>query len=137
MVRHTLLNVRVKGFFIILVETTTTMKILGIIGTVTGGLAALLGLYLQFVLVPAAEIANSNWANNTDESYYQSARHHLDMSTRAAAIDFGVVVMGAGLLAFLLSIVPAIKKNNIAWIGVALGLITFFLGAAHGTHMFS
>lgn len=113
------------------------MRILGIIGTVTGGLAAILGIYLQFVLVPAAAIANSSWTNNTDESYYQSAQHHMDMSTMSAAVDFGIVVMAAGLLAFLLSIVPAVKKVSIAWIGVGLGVITFFLGAAHGTHMFS
>lgn len=113
------------------------MKILGIIGTVAGALAAILGVYLQFVLVPAAEIAESSWTSNTDEMYFGSAQHHLDMATMEAATDFGAVVMFAGLLAFLLSIVPAIKKQKIAWIGVGLGVIMFFLGAAHGTHMFS
>jgi len=55
----------------------------------------------------------------------------------SAATDFGAVVMLVGLLAFLLSIIPAIKKQNIAWSGVGLGAIKFFLGATYGTHMFS
>ncbi|PWL31510.1 MAG: hypothetical protein DCO96_04735 [Fluviicola sp. XM-24bin1] len=113
------------------------MKILGIIGTIVGAIAGILGGYLQFVLVPAADIAESRWRMATSDAYFGSLEHQLDMSTMSAATDFGVIVMGAGLLAFLLSIVPAIKKQKIAWIGVGLGVIMFFLGAAHGTHMFS
>lgn len=113
------------------------MKFLGIIGTATGALAAVLGLYLQFVLVPAAEIAESNFDNSHDiEAYFNSVQSTIDRASMNAVTDFGAVVMFAGLLAFLLSIVPAVKKQNIAWIGVILGAITFFLGAAHGTHMF-
>lgn len=113
------------------------MKILGIIGTIFGAIAGLLGGYLQFVLVPAGEIAESRWTGSNDLSYLGSVEHRLDMATMEAVTDFGVIVMGVGLLAFLLSIVPAIKKQKIAWIGVGLGVIMFFLGAAHGTHMFS
>lgn len=113
------------------------MKILGIIGTIVGAIAGILGGYLQFVLVPAADIAESRWRMATSDAYFGSLEHQLDRSTMSAATDFGVIVMGAGLLAFLLSIVPAIKKQKIAWIGVGLGVIMFFLGAAHGTHMFS
>ena len=113
------------------------MKTLAIIGTTLGAIAALLGIYLQFVLVEAASIARSRWTNVFDESYYGSVEHQSDMAAMSAVIDFGVVVMATGLLAFLLSIIPAIKKKGIAWIGVILGVITFILGAAHGTHMFS
>lgn len=113
------------------------MKALGIIGTIIGAIAGLLGAYLQFAVVPAAAIAESNWAADHPESYYGSIEHQLDMSAMEAATDFGIIVMFAGLLAVLLSIVPAIKKQKIAWVGVVLGLIAFFIGAAHGTHMFS
>ncbi len=113
------------------------MKILGIIGAIVGAIAGILGGYLLFVLVPEAEIADARWTSVIDESYYGSIEHQMDLEAINAATDFGVVVMGAGLLAFLLSIVPAIKKHHIAWIGVALGAIMFFVGAAHGTHMFS
>jgi hypothetical protein len=51
--------------------------------------------------------------------------------------DLGIGVMFAGILGFLLSIFPAIKKQKIAWIGVLTGLVAFVIGAAFGTHMFS
>ena len=113
------------------------MKILGIIGTLFGAIAGILGGYLQFVLVPAREIAVVRWEANVDDAYFGSIQHRMDMTALEAVTDYGAVVMFAGLLALLLSIVPAIKKHNIAWIGVGLGLIIFLLGAAHGTHMFS
>lgn len=76
------------------------MKILGIIGTIVGAIAGILGGYLQFVLVPAADIAESRWRMATSDAYFGSLEHQLDMSTMSAATDFGVIVMGAGLLAF-------------------------------------
>ena len=116
------------------------MKILGIVGAAIGAIAAILGGYLQFALVPEAEIADSNREIASEylgEAYYGSAQQSLDFAAHDAAMDFAIVVMGVGLLAFLISIVPAFKKQHIAWIGVGLGIVTFFLGAAHGTHMFS
>lgn len=113
------------------------MKILGLIGTIFGAIAGILGGYLQFVIIPEYEIADARWTSHLDESYYGSLQHQMDMATIEGKTDFAVIVMGVGLLAFLLSIVPAIKKQHIAWIGVGLGAIMFFLGAAHGTHMFS
>ncbi len=113
------------------------MKILGIIGTILGAIAGILGGYLQFVLVPAREIAMARWNTSPYEAYIGSAQHQMDMRAMEAVIDFGPIVMLTGIIAFLLSIIPAIKKHNIAWIGVGLGLIMFFLGAAHGTQMFS
>lgn len=113
------------------------MKILGIIGTLIGAVAGILGGYLQFVMVPDAEMADARLNAYLNEAYYESVQHQLDMSTISTMKDFGAAVMFVGLLAFLLSIVPAIKKQHIAWIGVGLGIVMFFLGAAHGTHMFS
>ncbi len=116
------------------------MKALGVTGFVLGIIATLLGIYLQFVVVPAAEAAeasNAILAQMGGDNFYESPEYRLNWAIADAVVDFGTIVMGAGLLAFLVSIVPAIKKRKIAWIGVLLGLVTFFLGAAHGTHMFS
>ena len=116
------------------------MKILGIIGTSLGIIAAISGAYLQFSLIPAAITADRNIDRAIDSygsMYFGSPQHHLDIAAMSAKTDFAIVVMGIGLLSFLLSIVPAIKKQKLAWIGVGIGIVTFFLGAAHGTHMFS
>jgi hypothetical protein len=116
------------------------MKAIGIIGAALGALSAILGAYLQFALAPKAEVAISNMEHARDligEAYYGSIQQAQDFAAIDAAVDFGVIVMGSGLLAFLVSIVPAFKKINIAWLGVALGTIMFFLGGSHGTHMFS
>ena len=116
------------------------MKIMGISGTVLGVVALMMGLYLHFVIAPAAYAADLNWemANSLgNDNYYGSLQQMVDRAALDAKTDFGIIVMGAGLLAFLVSLVPAIKKQKIAWIGVGLGLGVFFLGAAYGTHMFS
>ncbi len=116
------------------------MKALGIVGVAMGALAIALGLYLQFVLVPAADDAEVNWdlaISMGQDNYFGSIQHAADMDAIDAKVDFGAIVMGGGLLAFLLSVLPAIRKNHVAWIGVGTGLITFFMGAAYGTHMFS
>ncbi|OFZ66752.1 MAG: hypothetical protein A3D92_18785 [Bacteroidetes bacterium RIFCSPHIGHO2_02_FULL_44_7] len=116
------------------------MKKLGIIGFVFGLLAMILGLYLQLSLVPAAAAADANWQmaiSMTNDAYFGSLMHQTDMAVMDAKTDFAVIVMFAGILAVLLSIIPAIRKIRIAWIGIILGVAMCFLGAAYGTHMFS
>lgn len=116
------------------------MKKLGLIGVIIGVAALLLGVYLEFFLVPASQIAETSidfGVSQLGDRYYGSAEHFANLDAIEAIVDYGIYLMGAGLLAFLLSIVPAIKKQHIAWVGVLLGAITFFWGAAHGTHMFS
>ena len=83
------------------------MKILGIIGVVIGLLALLMGLYLEFSVAPIARG------------------------------EMGEYTLLIGGVAFLASIVPAIKKQNMAWLGVVFGLFALTIGAAYGTHMFS
>ena len=115
------------------------MKTLGIIGFIVGILALFMGAYLQFVIVPAAEIAESadQLGSALGDSYYGSAEHILNRNLMNAKTDIGEYTLLAGGIAFLLSIVPAIKKQKIAWIGVVCGLFALILGAAYGTHMFS
>lgn len=116
------------------------MKKLGIIGFVFGILAMVLGLYLQFSLVPAAAAADANWQlaiEITNDAYFGSLMHQTDMAIMDTKTDFAVIVMATGFLALLLSILPAVRKIRIAWVGVVLGLAMGLLGAAYGTHMFS
>lgn len=116
------------------------MKVLGIIGVVVSVIALGLGAYLQFSVVPAAEDAELRIeisSNTYDGLFYEAPGYQADQDIVRSVVPAGEMVLLAGGIAFLLSIVPAIKKQNIAWIGVVIGLGTLLLGAAHGTHMFS
>jgi hypothetical protein len=113
------------------------MKILAIIGTLIGIVAIAAALYLQFSVAEKAAIAESIIFQTHDESWYGSAEHTTALEAMNLKTDLGIGVMFAGILGFLLSIFPAIKKQKIAWIGVLTGLVAFVIGAAFGTHMFS
>lgn len=115
------------------------MKLLGILGTVIGLLSGLLAVYLQFIIAPAAEIAETSinfGVSQQGMEYYGSAEHHLNRASMEAVTDFGIILLFAGILATVISVIPAIKKIKFAWIGVALGVISSMIGAIHGTHMF-
>jgi hypothetical protein len=113
------------------------MKILAIIGTLIGVIAITAALYLQFVVAEDAAIGDSIMSQSHDESWYGSAEHKAAFAAMELKIDLGIVVMFAGIVGFLLSILPTIKKQKMAWIGVLTSLGAFFIGAAFGTHMFS
>ncbi len=50
---------------------------------------------------------------------------------------YGYIEFALGAVAFVLGVIPAIKKEKIGWVAAILGLAAFFLGASHCTHMFS
>lgn len=120
-----------------LIITQINMKILAIIGTFIGIGAICAALYLQFSVAETAAIAESTVFGEHDQSWYGSAEHLAGLDAMELKTNLGVMVMFAGILAFLLSIIPAIKKQKIAWLGVLTGLGAFVIGAAFGTHMFS
>lgn len=103
-----------------------------------GILAAGLAIYLHFIVVPDAdkqELAiemHDVMMDDDDVSVYRA----LD-EQRHRKIEYGEYTLLSGALAFLVSLFPAIKRNKFAIIGASLGLISFFIGAAYGTHMFS
>ena len=113
------------------------MKILAILGTFVGVLAIAAALYLQFAVVEAAAIAESISSETPDASWSGSAERKAVMDAMNWKTDLGIMVMFAGLAAVLMSIVPAIKKQKLAWLGVLTGLAAGLIGAMHGTHMFS
>ena len=82
------------------------MKILAYIGVVFGFLSLILSLYLQFVIVDAAATAETSKdfaMNSPGDSYFGSIQHMLDMAAIERKVDFGITVMGAGLLALLVT----------------------------------
>lgn len=106
------------------------MRILSFIGLGVGAIAISLALYLQFEIAPNAEYAESiDIQQDADQMLYDL---YVGQQT-----SFGQLALLFGGLAFLVSIFPAIKRNKFAIIGASLGLISFFIGAAYGTHMFS
>ncbi len=113
------------------------MKILAIIGTFVGIVAITAALYLQFSVVDAAAIAESTLFGSHEESWYGTAEHTAALDAMNWKTDLGILVMFGGLLALVMSIIPAIKKQKIAWLGVLTGLAAAAIGAAYGTHMFS
>ncbi|MDG2152597.1 MAG: hypothetical protein P8K10_01530 [Crocinitomicaceae bacterium] len=117
------------------------MRILSFIGLGLGAIAIFLALYLHFEIAPQADGAdaaiqrkmNSNTIRN--EVYYAEIRSLNEV--RSQKTDYGQYTLLLGGLSFLVSIFPAVKRNKFAIIGASLGLISFFIGAAYGTHMFS
>lgn len=102
------------------------MKILSYIAIGLGVAALILGIYTQIEYVPkdsdeAREIFGSElW------------RHYHDTKMLYGYIEFAV-----GALAVILGLVSGIKKEKLGWIALGVGLVAFFLGASHCTHMFS
>lgn len=109
------------------------MKKLALIGLVVSVIAALAGIYDYLVVQPDKELAEYMlWEEDlTDEE-----RIPL-WEASEFGINFAIAVMFAGILGFLLSLIAAIKKEKIAWLGVLLALVGFIIGAGYGTHMFS
>lgn len=110
------------------------MKILSISGFILSVLSFVTGLYLQFILVPAAESLeeslNTGFSDNTTSLLFYAAHE--------AKVNTGMNLVIGGGLALILCAIPAIKtKNKLAMIGILLSLAALFTGLLHGTHMFS
>lgn len=110
------------------------MKILSISGFVLSILSFITGIYLQFILAPAAESLedsiNTGFSDETTSLLFYAAHE--------AKVNTGMNLVIAGGLALVLCIVPAIKtKSKLAMTGVLLSLFALVIGLMHGTHMFS
>lgn len=110
------------------------MKILSISGFVLSILSFITGIYLQFILAPAAESLedsiNTGFSDETTSLLFYAAHE--------AKVNTGMNLVIAGGLALVLCAVPAIKtKSKLAIAGVLLSLVALVIGLMHGTHMFS
>ncbi len=116
------------------------MKVLAYFSVAIGTVALALAVYLYFVVAENAAIAESNsdmMPKLIGESYYGSQAQQDDLDAMSLKTNTGVIVFFAGILTVVLALVPAIKKQKAAWIGVVFGSVAFVIGALYGTHMFS
>jgi hypothetical protein len=119
------------------------MKTFTLIGFSISILVFLGAVYLQFVVVPESEIAEIQMmqydadfmGGNTD--FNNTPEYRALVETFDAKVIVGMYLFFAAIASFLLVIYPAIRKNSLAILGVILSLVSFFIGATHGTHMFS
>lgn len=108
------------------------MKIVNYIGIVIALIAIGIG-YVNYQNKPSEPTYNSSLS---DEANMQMNQEWSEAHSNY--VDTGAYVMFAGILAFLLCVIAAIKtKDKLAYLGVLISLVAFFLGAATGTHMFS
>lgn len=110
------------------------MKLLSISGFVLSILSFITGLYLQFILAPAAESLeesiNTGFSDETTSLLFYAAHE--------AKVNTGMNLVIAGGLGLVLCTIPAIKtKSKHAIAGVLLSLVALVIGLMHGTHMFS
>jgi hypothetical protein len=120
------------------------MKKLSLIGFVLSVIVLLFAVYIHFVVVPDAAIAESELdqiiemnANDMSLSYFELPGYADAFARMEAKVDYSSILLLCSILPFLLCIVPVFKKNKLAIVGVLFSLIAFFIGAAYGTHMFS
>jgi hypothetical protein len=113
------------------------MKNLTYFGLIFSVIVIFLAMYLQFIVVENAAVAESIIFSNHEESWYNSSEHISALEDMNLKTDLGIAVFFSGILGMLICIIPALRKYNIAWIGFVLSLISFLIGAIHGTHMFS
>ena len=110
------------------------MKILSISGFVLSILSFITGIYLQFILAPAAESLedsiNTGFSDETTSLLFYAAHE--------AKVNTGMNLVIAGGLALVLCVIPAIKtKSKLGIIGATLAFLALMAGLMHGTHMFS
>ncbi|MBK9192969.1 MAG: hypothetical protein IPM77_16545 [Crocinitomicaceae bacterium] len=113
------------------------MKALSYLSVVLGILSALAAIYLAVVVAPEAESASNILFSLQPDNFYGSVEHLNLLARMELKITVGVAVLFGGILALILGIYPAVKKNKLGLIGLFLGIISALVGAAYGTHMFS
>ncbi|MDG1477317.1 MAG: hypothetical protein P8Q14_09230 [Vicingaceae bacterium] len=106
------------------------MKIIKIIGIILAVAGLLFGMYCQFQILPSF--------NALDVQYDLS---ELDRALWRSLADqkfvLGSIALFLGALGSVIGLIIGLKKEQIGWIVLGLGLVSFVLGAIQSTHMFS
>lgn len=120
------------------------MKTFTLTGFIVSIVVFLGAIYLQFIVVPDSEIAEvqmmqyeADFLSGTITDAYSSPEYRSLFESYEAKVIYGMYLIFAAIFALLLLVYPAIKKHGIAILGIILSLVSFFIGAVHGTHMFS
>lgn len=110
------------------------MKALSISGFILSILAFLTGLYLQFVLAPAAESLEASLDTGTSDEINSL----MFMAAHEAKVNTGETLVIAGGLALILCVIAFMKtKSKLSLAGSCMALFALLAGLIHGTHMFS
>lgn len=126
------------------------MKKFALIAVILAALTFVFSMYYEFSVVPESQAASS-----AEETLYmqmteleiadpgnpkieelKKERQAVFQKARAQ-VEIGTYLLFVAMFTFVLAIIPALKKQKIAWLGVALSLIALFIAAARATHMFS
>lgn len=101
-------------------------------------------LYVQFMVVPSAEVAEAqmldyelSFVSEGSTSVFSKPEYQQLLETFELKVTYSIYLFFAAIFSFLLCIYPAIKKNGLSILGLILSLVSFFIGAVYGTHMFS
>lgn len=116
------------------------MKVLGVIGIIISVIALTVGLHLHFIYAKAVDLIDAEITAMIEKeglTFLESAQYKQMFEIKDFETTYGMLVMLLGALSILLCLFPALKKFKVSWAGVFFGLVTFFIGAAYGTHMFS
>lgn len=121
------------------------MKKLSVIGMILGVGSLLLSLYLMFVLVPAAKVAEADMMRmasvypiGTDAPpLFENPEYAAAFEISEKPIDQGTIFLFVSIAALLLCVYPAIKKDKLGILGAVCSLAAVLISAAYATHMFS
>ncbi len=106
------------------------MKVLSIIGALIALVGVSIGIYCQIEVVPNYNALDINF--DLDEFQRSMWRSYGDQK-----FLLGSIALLLGAVSIVLGLIAGIKRQKIGWIAVAIGLVSFLLGAAQSTHMFS
>ena len=110
------------------------MKALSISGFILGLFSFIGGLYLHFMLAPAAEALESS----LETGFSDEMTSLMFMAAHEAKVGTGETLVIIGGIAFIISGIAAIKtKSKLAIAGTLMSFIGLLAGLVHGTHMFS
>lgn len=106
------------------------MKTLAIIGITLAVIGLIIGGYCQIEIMPNYDALDGRY----DLSDLERVMWHEYNDQKFL---LGSIAMLLGAIAAIAGIIGGLKKQKLGWIALAIGLISFFLGAAQSTHMFS
>ena len=106
------------------------MKTIVMIGLILSLIGFAAGVYCQIEILPSY---------NALDTQYDLSGIERDLWRTYGDQKFilGSVALFLGSLAIVFGLIAGIKKQKTGWIAMALGLISFVLGALQSTHMFS
>lgn len=104
------------------------MKALAVIGI--GSIGLISGAYCQIEVIPNY---NALFVSSDLSGLEQIMWHEYSDQK----FLLGSIALLLGGIAAIVGIIAGLKKRKIGWIALVIGLISFFLGAAQSTHMFS